>query len=156
MNLRTLTAGFIALMAAAVPSAMNADTPGRHPAYLHARSDLRTAQFFMRVREEPNVTRNLADADREVEAAIGEIDRAAMFDRKNLMDNPRVDTNLDRRHRFERIVALLRSARADMSREEDNPPARENRDEACRRIDAALEHIHRAAVDLHWDRELHF
>jgi hypothetical protein len=156
MKLRTLTVCLISLIAAVGPSAMNADTPGRHRAYLHARTDLRTAQFFMRVHEEPNVTRNLDRASQEVEAAIGEIDRAAVLDRKDLMDRPRIDTHMDRRHRFENIVALLRSARADLAREEDNGRARGWRDDAYRHIDAALEHVHHAAVDMHWDRELGF
>ncbi len=153
MKLSTLTASIITLVALAVPAAMSADTPGRHPAYLHARSDLRASQFLMRVREEPNVARNLMQADREVEAAIHEIDRAAILDRKDLDDHPRVDTGLDRHHRFERMVALLRSARADLGREEDNGRARGWRDAAYMHIDAALEHLHRASRDLHWDRE---
>ena len=156
MKLRTLTLSLVALTAALIPATISADTPGRHPAYLRARSDLRRAQFLLRVREEPNVTRRLIEADHEVEAAIGEIDRAAVIDRKDLDDHPRVDTNLDRRGRFRRIVELMRSARADLGREEDNGRARGWRDEAYRHIDQALEHMHRASVDLHWDRELGF
>ena|SRR5579863_2212361 len=156
MNLQTLTLSLIGLAAAIAPAALNADTPGRHPAYLRARSDLRAAQFLLRVREEPNVTRHLVQADREVEAAIVEIDRAAVLDRKDLDDRPRVDTNFDRRRRFGRTVELLRSARADLGREEDNGRARGWRDAAYRHIDEALEHMHRAAVDLHWDHELGF
>jgi hypothetical protein len=156
MKLRTLSLCLIGLASVLTPAAINADTPGRHPAYLRARSDLRAAQFLMRVREEPNVTRNLVQADREVEAAIAEIDRAAVIDRKDLDDRPRVDTNLDRRRRFGRTVELLRGARADLGREEDNGRARGWRDAAYRHIDQALEHMHRAAVDLHWDRELGF
>lgn len=135
---------------------MNADTPGRHPAYLRARTDLRAAQFLLRVREEPNVTRHLMEADHEVESAIAEIDRAAVIDRKDLDDHPRVDVNPDRRGRFQRIVEALRSARADLAREEDNGRARGWRDAAYRHIDGALKHVHRAAVELHWDRELGF
>jgi hypothetical protein len=156
MKLRTLTLSLIGLALAFTPAAMNADTPGRHPAYLHARSDLRRAQFLLRVREEPNVTRRLIEADHEVEAAIGEIDRAAVIDRKDIVDHPRVDDHFDRRGRFGRIVELLRSARADLGREEDNGRARGWRDAAYRHIDEALEHMHRAAVDLHWDREFGF
>jgi len=153
MRLQLMTMGMAALAAAAV---MNADTPGRHPAYLHARSDLRRAQFLMRVREEPNVTRRLVEADREVEAAIGEIDRATVLDRKDIEDHPRVDAFPDRRARFGRIVELLRSARRDLGSEEDNGRARGWRDAAYRHIDEALEHMHRAAVDLHWDHEFGF
>ena len=156
MKLRTFALSAIGLIAAIAPTLASADTPGRHPAYLHARSDLRAAQFLMRVGEEPNVTRRLIEADHEVEAAIGEIDHAAVLDRKDLEDHPRVDPNLDRRGRFGRIVELLRSARADLGREEDNGRARGWRDAAFRHIDEALEHMHRASVDLHWDREFGF
>ena len=156
MNLRTLTLSLVAMTAAIVPTTMNADTPGRHPAYLRARSDLRRAQMLLRVREEPNVTRRLIEADHEVEAAIGEVDRAAFLDRKDLDEHPRVDAFPERRDRFRRIVELLRSARADLGREEDNGRARGWRDAAFRHIDEALEHMHRAAVDLHWDREFGF
>src|ERR1700691_48854 len=109
MKLRILALSLVGLAAAIVPAAMNADTPGRHPAYLRARSDLRRAQILMRVREEPNVTRRLVEADREAEEAIHEIDRAAVIDQKDLEDHLHVDAFPDRRHRFGRIVELLRS-----------------------------------------------
>src|SRR5579863_2858325 len=99
MKVRTLTLSLVAVAAAIIPAAMNADTPGRHPAYLHARSDLRRAQMLMRVREEPNVTRRLVEADHEVEAAIGEVDRAAFLDHKDLDEHPRVDAFPERRDR---------------------------------------------------------
>ena len=157
MNLRTLPLILIGLASVLTPFAAGADTPGRHPAYLHARSDLRAAQFLLRVQEEEGgVRRRLAEADHEVEAAIGEIDRAALIDRNDLQDHPPVDRNLDRRGRFARIVELLRSARADLGREEDNGRARGWRDAAYRHIDQALEHMHRTAIDLHWERELRF
>src|SRR5580692_6376749 len=110
---------------------------GRHPRYLHARTDLRSAQFFARVREEPNVTRNLQAADREIEAAIREIDRAAVLDRKDLVDRPPIDTSLARKDRFRKIVDLLRSARMDIEGEEDNPNARAWRRVAFQHIDEA-------------------
>jgi hypothetical protein len=156
MKLRILALSLAGLAAAVVPAALNADTPGRHPAYLHARSDLRRAQMLMRVQEEPNVTRRLVEADHETEAAIGEIDRAAVIDRKDLEDHPHVDAFPDRRRRFGRIVELLRSARRDLGTEEDNGRARGWRDAAYRHIDEALGHMHRAAVDLHWDHEFGF
>lgn len=37
-----------------------ADTTGRHPAYLHARTDLRRAERLMAVREDANVMRDRA------------------------------------------------------------------------------------------------
>lgn len=156
MKLRTLVLSLVGLAAAIAPAVVNAQAPGRHPAYLHARSNLRAAQFLLRIREEPNVTRHLVEADHEVEAAIGEIDNAAVIDHRDINDHPRVEMNLDRLGRFRRTVELLRGARADLAREEDRGRAREWRDAAYRHIDAALEHVHKASTDLHWDRELGF
>lgn len=156
MNLRSFRSGLLVLTVMLAPAIGSADAPGRHPAYLRARTDLRTAQFLLRVRDEPNVMRNLHAADEEIEAAIREIDRAAAIDRKNLEDHPRADVNLDRPGRLRKTVELLRSSRRDLAREEDNGPARGWRDAAYRHIDAALEHMHRAAVDLRLDRDLGF
>ena len=156
MKRRTLALALLGLTAAIAPAVMTAQTPGRHPAYLRARSDLRAAQFLMRVREEPNVTRHMVEADHEVEAAIGEIDHAAVIDHKDIDDHPRVNPNADRLGRFRRTVELLREARADLGREEDNGRARGWRDVAYRHIDQALEHVHKASVELHWDHELGF
>jgi hypothetical protein len=129
---------------------------GRHPRYLRARTDLRTAQFLARVREEPNVTRHLEGAAGEIEAAIRELDRAAVLDAKDLEDHPRIDANLARRDRFRKIVDLLRSARADIEHEEDNPRAREWRNAAFRHIDEALNNVRRAAMEARLDHELGF
>src|SRR5580658_11380322 len=87
--------GGVISCAALFAATLSADTPGRHPRYLHARTDLRTAQMLMRVHDEPNVMRNLRAADEEIEAAIREVDRAAVIDRKDLEDHPRPDVNLD-------------------------------------------------------------
>lgn len=154
MKLKVLGIFLAAAATLVAPAAMHAQ--GRHPAYLRARSDLRAAQFYARVHEEPNVTRNLERAAGEMEAAIHEIDRAAVLDGRNLDDHPRIDERLPRRDRFRKIVELLRSARADIEREEDNPRSREWRNVAFRHIDEALNAVHRAAVDARLDHELGF
>ena len=64
----------------------------RHPAYLHARSDLRRATLLMRIPDEPNVNRDMA---------------AAMFDRKDLDDHPPVHVRMGRGSRFREILRLL-------------------------------------------------
>jgi hypothetical protein len=51
-------------------------------------------------------------------------------------------------------MALLRSARADIDREEDNPAARGWRNTAFRHIDAAMDFVRQAARDLRIDRRL--
>src|SRR5579871_3921705 len=97
----------------------------RHPAYLHARSDLRRATLLMRIPDEPNVNRDMAVALDFTERAIHELDAAAMFDRRDLDEHPPIDTRLGRGGRFREMLRLLASARADIEREEDNPRARE-------------------------------
>jgi hypothetical protein len=154
MNLKTFGMTLIAAAALLAPAGMHAQ--GRHPRYLRARTDLRTAQLLARVREERNVTRNLEAAAIEIEAAIHEVDNAAVLDRKDLIDRPPIDANLARKDRFRKIVDLLRSARADIEHEEDNPNARGWRDAAFRHIDEALNAVHRAAVDAQLDHELGF
>ena len=133
---------------------LHADTPGRHPAYLHARSDLRAAQWIMRVHDDPDVMRRVHQADVEIDRAIREMDQAARFDHKDLDDHPRIDADLDRPGRFRKAMELLQRARADIAREEDNPSAIGWRDIAYRHIDAAMNFVRRAARDLHMEREM--
>jgi len=120
---------------------------GRHPAYLHARSDLRRATMLMRIPDEPNVNRDMAIALDHAEHAIHELDAAARWDRKDLDDHPPIDAHLGRGGRFREILRLLDSARHDIEREEDNPMAREWRNRAFRNIDDAMELIRKAGYD---------
>jgi hypothetical protein len=140
------------VLAGAVTMLALADTPGRHPRYLHARTDLRTAQFLMRVHDEPNVMRHAHDVDAEIDLAIREIDRAAVIDRKDMEEHPRIDTSLDRPGRFRKVMALLTSSRRDIAEEEDNPRAIGWRDAAFHHIDVAIEQLRRAARELRIDR----
>ncbi len=128
-----------------------ADVPGRHPAYLHARSDLRRADQLLLARDEPNVMRDLQVADEAVRRAIGEIDRASVIDRKSLDSNPPVDVRMDRPGRMRETFRLLQSAKNDITREEDNPYAMEWRNRAIHHIDEALGFLRKAAQDRRWD-----
>jgi hypothetical protein len=119
----------------------------RHPAYLHARSDLRRATLLMRVSEEPNVARDMAAAADFTEHAIRELDTAAMFDRKDIDEHPPIDIHMGRGGRFREILRLLDSARHDIEREEDNPRAREWRNRAFRNIDDAMALIRKGGYD---------
>lgn len=123
------------------------DVPGRHPAYLHARTDLRRAERLMDWPDFRNVRHELDESARHVREAIHEIDAAARWDRKDLEDNPRIDTYPDRAGRFRAIAQFLYSAKRDIDREEDNPAARAWRDRANSRIDEAIGALHRAARD---------
>ena len=123
------------------------DTPGRHPAYLHARADLRRAERIMAVPDEPNVHRDLAAAAHEAHEAVREIDAAASWDRKDIDDNPPIDTYPGRPGRFRAIAQFLMSARRDIEHEEDNPAARAWRDRALHHIDESIQMVRRAARD---------
>jgi hypothetical protein len=123
----------------------------RHPRYAHARTDLRIAQKFLTMRDDPNVARYLMRSNEEVEAAIREIDRAAVLDGRP-DNNPPADVNVDRLGKFRKIRTLLQSARADLGGETDTPAAARWRAIAFRRIDAALDLLRRAAFEAHLDR----
>jgi len=143
MRYFALGLGLIALTAVAAM----ADTPGRHPAYLRARTDLWRAVRLTEVRDEPNVMRDLELARRETQEAIREIDAAASWDRKDLDDRPPIDTYPNRPGRFRAMVQFLAGARRDIDREEDNPAARAWRNRAIGHIDAAIQAVRHAAHD---------
>ena len=119
----------------------------RHPAYLHARSDLRRATLLMRIPDEPNVNRDMAAAVDFTERAIHELDNAARWDRKDIDDHPPIDTRLGRGSRFREILRLLGSARHDIEKEEDNPLAREWRNRAFHNIDDAIAVVRKGGYD---------
>jgi hypothetical protein len=146
MNFPVRTALLVAVsIATLLPSDLAAQ--GRHPRYLHARSDLRRATRLMLIPDEPNVMRDMQAAADRVERAIRELDTASMWDRKDIDDNPPVDTRLGRGSRFREILRLLGSARNDIAQEEDNPRAAEWRNRAFRNIDDALDLVRRGGYD---------
>ncbi len=146
MNIPLRTALLSAVLAATLlPSGLSAQ--GRHPRYLHARSDLRVATRLMRLPDEPNVMRDMQVAFDLTERAIRELDNAAMWDRRDIDDNPPIDTNLGRGSRFREILRLLAAARADIAQEEDNPRASEWRARAFRNVDEAMDLVRRGGYD---------
>src|ERR1700728_3365878 len=73
-----------------------APPPQRHPAYLHALSDLRAARWL--IEHHPGdwaQTSDEVEAVRQIDAAINDIRKAAIDDGKNLGDHPRVDEHPD-------------------------------------------------------------
>jgi hypothetical protein len=151
------TIGFstLAVVSLMAVSAALGDVPGRHPAYLHARTDLRRAERLMDWPEFRNVKHDLDDSARHVREAIHELDAAAIWDRKDLEDHPPVDTYPDRAGRFRAIARFLFSPKGDIEREEDNPAARAWRDRAIKHIDEAIAAVHHAARDEWRDEWLH-
>ena len=112
--------------------------PGKHPGYLHALSDLRAARWFLY--HQPGDAKVYADEDvgiTEIDAAIGEIKKAAIDDGKDLNDHPNVDVK-EHGSRLLKSIETLKKARADVGGEEDNPEVRELRHHAIEHIERAL------------------
>jgi hypothetical protein len=127
--------------------------PSRHPAYLRALSDLRTARWMLEHRPgDIAVSAHESEAIGEIDRAIGELKRAAIDDGKNIHDHPPADLPNDYRGRLHKAADLLRKVRADTYREEDNPTAKGLRDRAIGHIDAALHATEQAIHDVELGR----
>jgi hypothetical protein len=116
--LKMVAAAGIALLMAA-PSW--ADNPGKHPAYLHALSDLRDARAHLEQIGNDAVVDEQVHALDHIDKAIGEIKKAAIMDGKNVADHVAVDAHLARTGRFHKALELLDKAKQDVSGEEDQP-----------------------------------
>jgi hypothetical protein len=137
----------------AVPLAANADLPGKHPAYLHALSDLRTARWMVEHRPGDAVVSQHEDvAIMEIDKAIGEIKHAAIDDGKDIHDHPQVDVAPDRPGRLHKALELLRKVHSDVAREEDDPMTRGLRDRAVGHIDIAIHETERTIFDVEHGR----
>jgi hypothetical protein len=98
-----------------------ADNPGKHPAYLHALSDLRDARAHLEHFSGEPVDNAEEHAIDHIDKAIGEIKHAAIMDGKNIQDHMPVDAHLARHDRFRKAMELLDKAKRDVSGEEDQP-----------------------------------
>src|ERR1700761_2060023 len=93
----------------------------RHPAYLHALTDLRAARWLIEHRPgDWAQTGDEMEAVHRIDAAINEIRKASIDDGKNLADHPPLDERPDHRGRIHEAVEYLRKARADVSGAESN------------------------------------
>jgi len=129
----------LGVLLAAFSLGASADLPGKHPYYLHALSDLRTARWMLEHR--PGDAAVSAEEDvaiTEIDAAIGEIKKAAIDDGKDIHDHPKVDAPNDHPGRLHKAVELLRKTRGDVAREEDDPMTKGLRDRAVGHIEKAL------------------
>lgn len=128
-----------------------ADLPGKHPAYLHALTDLRTARWLLS--HQPGDVRVYEGEDvaiDEVNAAIGEIKKAAVEDGKDIDDRKRVDVR-EHGSRLLRAIETLRKAEQDISQEEDNPESRGLKHRAQEHIERAVHAAEKAHAA--WLRE---
>ncbi len=136
----------------AAPLLARADQPGRHPAFLHALSDLRHARAYIERPARPEIQWDENTAIAAIDRAINEIKRAAIDDGKNLNDHPGLDANLNHRGRLQHSLELLRKAKRDIEEREDNMFAEGLRDRAIRHIDTAINFVEQAIANAHGEQ----
>ncbi len=154
MQLKLSAAAFVLLagtsLAGIFPAGRaHADLPGRHPAYLHALSDLRAARWLIEHRPAQFAAgAHEGAAVQQIDFALHDIREAGLWDGKNETDHPPVDENGEWGGRIHRAVDLLRDARHDCAQPEDDPAARGLQGRAIGHIDAAIHHTEAAIHDI--------
>jgi hypothetical protein len=147
--LRTKTLTKISVIAAAIAflipfASQNVRAQGKHPAYLHALSDLRDARAHLERPDGGALHAEERAAVEEIDHAIEEIKRAAIEDGKNIADRPPVDPHNPWVGRLHDAREPLDMAHRDLEHEEDNPQARGLRDRVIAHIDRAHHHVDEA------------
>lgn len=147
MNKRPLALLLLTLLAAG-PAV--ADEYGRHPLYLHALSDLRTAQWQVDHRrpEDRAVSSDETIVLDELSAAIHDLERAAWQDGKGGDWQPPPDARLQREGRLHAAIDLMRKAEADVARAEDDPRSRPFQQRGLAHLQAALQAASHAVGDV--------
>jgi hypothetical protein len=122
----------------------NAGAQGKHPAYLHALTDLRHARAHLQRPDGGALREEEKEAIHQIDEAINEIRRASIDDGKDLDDHPPVDAGMDRTGRLHRAKELLEKSRQDISHEEDNGFAQALQQRAFGHIDRAIHEVNEA------------
>jgi hypothetical protein len=103
----------------------HAQEPGRHPAYLHALSDLRLMRAYLdRLTPSERIDAESQHAIDEIDAAIREIKMASIDDGKDLRAHEPIDARISPANRFRKAREAGNAAWADINHEEDNGYAR--------------------------------
>jgi hypothetical protein len=139
----------IAVIAAAVVflipfTTQNASAQPKHPAYLHALSDLRDARANLERPDGGALHAEERAAIEDINHAINEIKKAAIDDGKNINDHAHVDAHLPWSGRLHKSRDLLDKAHHDVSEEEDNPTTRGLQARVIAHIDRAHHHVDEA------------
>jgi hypothetical protein len=122
----------------------NSLAQGKHPAYLHALTDLRAARAHLDVHDGGELRHEEKEAIHEIDEAISEIKKASIDDGKDLNDHPPVDAGLDHTGRLHRAKQLLEKAHQDIAHEEDNGFAQGLQQRAFGHIDKATHNVDEA------------
>lgn len=125
-------------------SAGHAAAQGKHPAYLHALTDLRTARAHLQRADGGELREEEKEAIHQIDEAINEIKKASIDDGKDLNDHPPVDAGLDHTGRLHRAKQLLEKAHQDIAHEEDNSFAQGLQQRSFEHIDKAIHKVDEA------------
>ncbi|MBP4050239.1 hypothetical protein [Chromobacterium violaceum] len=121
--------------------------PAEHPYYLHAMSDLRQARAYLARPDYPQIADDERRAVAEIDAALGEMQRAAIEDGKDPWRYEQPDARMSPTDRFHRAMELLDAARRDAGHQEDDPWVRDLQRRILRHIDAAHRAVQQAVND---------
>jgi hypothetical protein len=116
----------------------------KHPAYLHALTDLRDARANLQRPDGGALKAEENAAIHDIDKAISELKRAAIDDGKNLEDHPPVDAHLAWTGRLHHARELLDKAHNDVAKEEDNPAAQGLKQRVLEHIAHAHQHVDEA------------
>lgn len=94
-----------------------------------------------------NVEGDERRAMHEIDACLKDLQAAAWYDRKNTFNQPPPDAGMDWKGRLQKAVEVLRKARADMDREEDDPAVVGFQANASKHVDRAIGFTRRAIGD---------
>ena len=126
-----------------------ADLPGKHPFYLHALSDLRTASWLLEHRPGDAAVSAQEDiALQQIAAATAEIKHAAIDDGKDIHDHAAIDVPGDHPGRLHKAAELLRKVRSDLESRRGRSAAKGLKHRALEHIEAALHSTNRAIRDV--------
>ena len=122
-----------------------ADSPGAHPAFLHALTDLRAARWHLEKRGGSDALKQSDhEAIGEIDRCIDEIKKAAIDDGKNLNDHPAEDAGKDHVGHDHRARELLIKAKKDIEEKESNPDVKDLRHRAIHHLNEAIKHVDRS------------
>jgi hypothetical protein len=140
------TAGFPCIALLSIAATANADALVKHPAYLHALSDLRTARWLIEHQPGDSVVSSQANAAVvDIDVALADIRRASIDDGKDLHEHAPVDAPNELPGHLHKALQLLKHARADIAQEEDDSAIRGLRGRALKHVNAAIYATERAA-----------
>ncbi|MEH1792164.1 hypothetical protein [Nostoc sp.] len=130
-----------------------ADLPGKHPYYLHALTDLRTARWLLEHRSGDAAVSGQEDvAIQQIDYTINDIKKASIDDGKDIHNHPNIDVPNNHPGRLHKVEEILNKVHSDVRREEDDRVARGLQHRSLQHIDAALKATKRAVYDIEHHR----